>query len=228
MRERGLAGTSYETATVERVRSIGEGLLDILIDTSVTCTCDTYVSVGQFLFLKPWGDEDGSLQPCCFTRMPSADPRFSFFVPETSAVAEAALAGEMLEVSDVMGEGFSTQRLTNPAYLGASHVVGVCTSQFCTSVLLSVEDEHRAVTIFVHGDADGHFSQLLQSWRRRGKNRTIKFFKDNDSLAGALRNEFGGHPNVVMLLGGDYDVCAKVSGVINDFGNAWQPLVVTP
>ncbi|PXF49452.1 hypothetical protein BWQ96_00768 [Gracilariopsis chorda] len=153
---------------------------------------------------------------------------FSFFVPETSAVGEAALAGEMLELSDVMGEGFSKQRLSNRGYLGASHVVGVCTSQFCTSVLLSVEDEHRSVTMFVHGDADGHFSELLELWKRRGKNRTAKFFKDNESLVKVLRDEFGGDSKVVMLLGGDYDICAKVCGMIKDFGSSWQPSVVAP
>lgn len=227
-RERGLAGTSYESATVEEVKSVGDGFLRLLVDTAVTCTVQQYQSEGQFLFIKPWGDEDGCIQACCFNALPGHDPMMHFFVPEESAVGVAALAGEMLEVSEVMGDGFQKQLLGSD-FLDKPGVVAVCGEQFSVPVLLALRQEARPSVIFFVANAHGPFASLAQDWvDGNPEKRQARFCADNEQLKLALQLYLTQQLNIALLLSGDSDLCEAVGSVISSRLEEGQFSVFTP
>lgn len=214
-RDRGLVGTSYETATVEEVTPVGDGFLRISVDTAVTCTSQTYVSEGQFLFLKPWGDEDGSIEPCCFTRPPGEETVMDFFVPEVSPVGVAALAGEMLEVSDVLGEGFGPH-LGSEEFKDASCIMAICIEQFCSPSLLALRNEMRPTTIFVIAEEEGPFARPLQEWVTGGNgNRRVHFHRDETSLMRGFEEELEQESSAAIMLSGDKGLCHRTEDVVN-------------
>lgn len=208
--ERGLVGTSYESATVEEVTPVGDGFLRLLVDTAVTCTAQQYRSEGQFLFLKPWGDEDGSIEPCCFNAPPGKDTMMHFFVPEESAVGAAALAGEMLEVSEVMGDGFQ-QQLSGPDFLDKETIVAVCGEQFSVPILLALRNAKRPSVIFFIASADGPFATQAREWAHADAElRQVQFCADDSMLRSALDDYVALHSSIAVLLSCDADLCEKV------------------
>lgn len=226
--ERGLVSTSYETATIESVTSAGEGFLRIAVDTSVTGTSLGYQSVGQFLFLKPWGDEDGLIEPCCFTRPPGDGTMMEFFVPEVSAVGEAALAGEMLELSNVMGDGFSAHQKSR-AYIEAECVMAVCIEQFCWPVLLALSEEKRRPQVFVLAESDGPFGKAVAKWENEGDGRRqAQCFCDENSLLARFRHAVASERNAVVLLSGDKILCESAAEIVRSLSDGRKLVTVVP
>ncbi|CDF34286.1 unnamed protein product [Chondrus crispus] len=217
-KDRGLVGTSYETATVEEVAPAGDGFLRITVDTAVTCTSQTYTSEGQFLFLKPWGDEDGSIEPCCFTDLPGEGTIMQFFVPEVSAVGEAALAGELLEVSEVMGKGFRPHIVSNK-FKQVSAVLAVCIEQFCSPSLLALRYESRPSSIFLIAEKDGAFAKSLSSWMAGGSgNRAVYYFPDESSLIRAFEAQLEREASAAVLLSADRNLCHRAEEAVHRLG----------
>lgn len=228
-RERGLVGTSYETATVETVEQVGQGFLKISVDTSVTCTSQTYLSEGQFLYLKPWGDEDGSIEPCCFISPPGDQKLFEFYIPEVSPVGEAALAGEMLEVSDVMGEGFRS-KMQSQSYIDSKCVVGVCIEQFSLPTLLALEKEtERPCTLFVITDVNGPFGNQIQQWANfDSMKRTVYFFEDDVGLLYSLKKFLKDNPDTALLMSGDADLSRMTEELVVELENTASVRILAP
>lgn len=227
-RDRGLIGTSYETATVEEVTPVGNGFLRISVDTAVTCTSQTYVSEGQFLFLKPWGDEDGSIEPCCFTMPPGEETVMEFIVPEVSPVGAAALAGEMLEVSEVLGEGFEPH-LRSLEFQDASVIMAVCIEQFCAPSLLALRNEMRPTTIFVIAEEQGPFAGPLQDWVGGGNgNRRVHFHHDESSLMKRFEEELEQVSKAAIILSGDKKLCHRTENAVNRLSKGRKLFMLAP
>lgn len=226
-RDRGLVGTSYESATVENVAPVGDGFLKITVDMAVTCTAQHYLSEGQFLFLKPWGDEDGSIEPCCFTAPPGENTTMDFYIPEVSAVGEAALAGEMLEVSEVMGEGFRPH-LISEAYQQAERVVAVCIEQFCSPVLLALRDTIRPVDLYIIANDNGPFSAAVREWVQGAENRSVYYFADEDALLQSLEDTLSAQSSAAVLMSCDSQLCRVVNASIHKLREGRSLTVITP
>lgn len=227
-RDRGLVGTSYETATVEDVTPVGDGFLRISVDTAVTCTSQTYVSEGQFLFLKPWGDEDGAIEPCCFTMPPGEETMMEFFVPEVSPVGAAALAGEMLEVSEVMGEGFGPH-LQSKDFKDASCVMAVCIEQFCSPSILALRNEKRQCTIFVIAEKEGPFGSSLQEWITDGTgNRRVLCYPDETSLVEAFQAQLEQESSAAILLSADKNLCHRTEDAVHRLNDGRRLYMFAP
>lgn len=225
-REIGLVGTSYESATIEDVASLGNDTLRILVDLSVTCASENYLSPGQFLFIKPWGDEDGSIEACTFTSPPGNGSTLEFFVRESGAVGEAALAGEMLEVSDVMGDGFSPC-FTREAFSEADSIVVVCDGLFCIPPLLALSDEARPVAVFVTGKKNGEFERRIEDWIEGG-DRRVFYCENSFVLGGTLLDYFEDKKNVAILMSANKEACDIANDIVRDMRIDRQITILTP
>lgn len=132
-----------------------------------------------------------------------------FYVPEVSAVGEAALAGEMLEVSDVMGQGFRPH-IISPAFQQVSSVMAVCIEQFCTPSLLALRHESRPSSIFVIAETDGAFEKALSEWVAAGAgNRSVYYFPDESSLIDAFEAQLEQETSAAILLSADRGLCHR-------------------
>jgi hypothetical protein len=100
--------TSFETCVVEHFSedAAPNTLLRCTVDTQATCTADQYRLLGQWVWLKPWGDEDGNVLACPIASPPNGNATVILYAPVHSPVGHAVRAGEMLEVSEVCGTGF--------------------------------------------------------------------------------------------------------------------------
>lgn len=226
-RERGLVGTSYETATVEEVTAAGGGYLRIVVDTAVTCTAQQYRSPGQFLYLKPWGDEDGRIEAAAFTAAPGGGALVAFCVRAGGAVGAAALAGEMLEVSEVMGAGFGAA-LGSEMFARKGRVVGACAAAFAAPVLLALRGETRPAEVLVVGGEDGPFAAQAREWAGRGRGRRVGFCADEGELGGRLAECLQGEAGVAVLLSGGRGVCGAVEEAVAARGEGGDVAVFAP
>lgn len=205
-REHGLVTTSYETATVHSITSATNTHIKLTLDTSATCTSTTYISEGQFLYLKPWGDEDGNIEAATFSHAPSQSNLQSFFVSAAGRVAEAAAAGEMLEVSDVMGVGFRPAQ-NETLYKSASRIIALADGPFCTPVTLALRNEQRPRTLFFAGE-EHDLAAFAPGWSVSARCCSMS------RLAAQLSDELHVKhtDNVVILL----SACASVCHILHD------------
>jgi len=151
-----------------------------------------------------------------------------FFIPEESALGEAALAGEMLEVSEVMGEGFRPQ-LYSKDYEGAACVVGICIEQFCSPALLALREEtEKPVFLYVIARPNGPLSSSIQKWKDESDNRSVMYFKEEDALTEHLKEMLQSQSSAVLLMSCDSPLCRKTSNLIDGLREGRTLTVITP
>jgi hypothetical protein len=105
---RGMLTTSFETCTAQSVAYPTPYHLRAALDC-VTCaiyTNDQHRRLGQWVWVKPWGDEDGNIAPCMLSHAPDGRAIIDAHFRRGTPVCDAVEAGEMLEVSEVCGAGF--------------------------------------------------------------------------------------------------------------------------
>lgn len=146
---RGMLTTSFETCTVTQIDNPTAYHLRVSLDTAVTCTALQYQKAGQWVFCKPWGDEDGNIEACPLSHPPDGRSEFDIYVRAAGELAAAVENGEMLEVSEVMGGGFP--ETTSDAVASAREIwaFAAAESVFSLRSLLESAAPDAAVRVFV-------------------------------------------------------------------------------
>lgn len=140
---RGMLTTSFETCTALSVAHPSPYHIRCAVDMSVTCTASQYTQPGQWVWVKPWGDEDGNIAACPLPHAPDGRSTVDLYFRRAEPVADAAEAGEMLEVSEVCGAGFDLGACAATA--AADHVWAFAAAESVLA-LLPVLENARADT----------------------------------------------------------------------------------
>lgn len=164
-RDRGLLTTSFEACTVVGYSPVEDCLL-CDVDVDVTCTSEQYRRVGQWVWLKPWGDEDGNLAACPLYSPPDGRSVIKLALQQDGAVAQAVVAEEMLEVSEVMGQGFDSSVVKSLDDVTA--ICGIAVGPSTLPLLLALReidtsDKHSHVVFGRHGDGSA-YEALAREW----------------------------------------------------------------
>lgn len=139
--------TSFETCTATSVTALTPFHLRVTLDLAVTSTASEYRTAGQWVWIKPWGDEDGNLAPCALTHAPDGASVTDVALRRGGAVADAVEAGEMLEVSEVCGEGFGPG--VGGAVGGAEAVWGFAAAESVLALASVLSGARGNVSVFV-------------------------------------------------------------------------------
>jgi len=133
-----LITTSYDAAhVVSSDLTLIPGYAVLVVDMSTTNVPVMYSRAGQYVFIKPWGDEDGLCAPYAMWTPPGYDNNeHTFVVRQDSHVGNAALNGELLEVSTIYGAGFRT----SPQDRIGSSIVGLCSIEHAGPLALAVKE----------------------------------------------------------------------------------------
>lgn len=212
-RSRGMLTTSFETCTVLSIARPTPYHIRCAVDMSVTCTASTYTRPGQWVWVKPWGDEDGNITACPLPHAPDGRATVDLCFRRAGAVAEAAEAGEMLEVSEVCGEGFGEGACAAAA--AASHIWAFAAAESVLALLpvlesvppgtpvrivvcvgsSEVEDYDELYIVESEDtivDFGGACAELLRDWAAQVEGRSVTVHRVSED---------GGFPRVLRMLG---------------------------
>mmetsp|Transcript_8312 Transcript_8312/g.21874 ORF Transcript_8312/g.21874 Transcript_8312/m.21874 type:complete len:301 (+) Transcript_8312:62-964(+) len=141
-RSSALITTSYDAAHVMSCETdLIPGFAVLLVDMSTTNVAAMYAKPGQYVFIKPWGDEDGLCEPYAMWTPPDRPAHDHIFVVSSdSHVGVAAVNGELLEVSAVYGEGFTASEL--PASVP---LLGICTAPHVGPIVCAMLEHLRTL-----------------------------------------------------------------------------------
>lgn len=161
---RGMLTTSFETCTVTESENPTPYHLRVGLDTAVTCTALQYRRAGQWVFCKPWGDEDGNIEACPLSHNPDGRSEFDVYVRAAGELAAAVENGEMLEVSEVMGAGFPEPTIAAISTAREVWAFAAAESLFSLRPLLESVSADANVRIFVlvAGDDVREFEEFYE------------------------------------------------------------------
>lgn len=219
---RGMLTTSFETCTAVSIEFPTPYHIRCAVDMSVTCTATQYTTPGQWVWVKPWGDEDGNIAACPLPHAPDGRSTVDLCFRRAGAVAEAVEAGEMLEVSEVCGAGFDAG--ASEAVAGTSDVWAFAAAESVLAllpILESVKKDTRVSVAVCVGKAEvqdyeemyevesedevvdfsGACAELLKDWAGQTAERTIEV---------ASVSEDDGFGFVVGALGSAPDGCVAL------------------
>jgi len=120
-----LITTSYDAAQIiDFDTEVIPNSILVTIDSTTTVIPTFYNNPGQFVFIKPWGDEDGLCKAYPIWTKPCSDADSCMVVvPRNDIVADSVVNGELLEISAVFGNGFvvhENEKENDVSYLGVT------------------------------------------------------------------------------------------------------------
>jgi hypothetical protein len=156
------------------------------------------------VWLKPWGDEDGNVAACPLATPPDGRSVVELFVEAGSPLGSSIVKGEMLEVSECFGKGFS-----NLAKLEAAKgiVCGFAHSGATVSLLLALRARAASavevrVVLFDDGDPEALYGSLACAWAEETseQKRSVTLLTSDNPSTLSLDGDLELPPDAVAII----------------------------